>query len=269
MKKSVWEHIIIAIGVVSGIMTIISFLWLVLDVKISKIQVVVDFSFLFGKLGIWIFIFALVICTSSIIFLYIKQVTNKKKYNNLLLQFNQILKTLAELLTQSSVCAVSQMVVLLEEIKPFFDSIFRKPVNMGIKKIVTRDGKQYVMNVCDVRDDQKIGDTTLYELRNNTLFYKMYHKKEKNPLILMSGHDADQLFTFKDKKVQCYKSYMVLPIKESGEKGESRVVGFLTLDSLESKAFVKKNLFIVLPLLSTIAVYLYLLFSRDEKVPPE
>jgi hypothetical protein len=43
----------------------------------------------------------------------------------------------------------------------------------------------------------------------------------------------------------------------------------LTLDSLESKAFVEKNLFIVLPLLSTIAVYLYLFFSRDEKVPFE
>jgi hypothetical protein len=269
MRKSVWEHIIIAIGVVSGIMTIISFLWLVLDVKISKIQVVLDFSFIFGKLGLWIFIFALVICTSSIIFLYLKQVVNKKKYNNLLLQYNRILKTLAEQLIQSSVCVESQMVVILKELKPFFDSIFRKPVNIGIKKIVTRDGKQYVMNVCNVRDDLKRGNTTLYELLNNTLLYKLYHKKEKNPFILMSDHEGDQIFTYKGKSVQRYKSYMVLPINGSSEKGDSVVVGFLTLDSLESKAFVEKNLFIVLPLLSTIAVYLYLFFSRDEKVPFE
>ncbi|MDF2951525.1 MAG: hypothetical protein K0S18_1108, partial [Anaerocolumna sp.] len=123
-------------------MTIISFLWLVLDVKISKIQVVLDFSFIFGELGLWIFIFALAICTSSIIFLYMKQIVDKKKYNNLLLQYNLILKTLAEQLIQSSVCVESQMAVILKELKPFFDSIFRKPVNIGIKKIVTRDGKQ-------------------------------------------------------------------------------------------------------------------------------
>ena len=47
MWKKIKDFIVVAIGVISGILTIISFIWLVLDVKIEKLNLVIDLNFFF------------------------------------------------------------------------------------------------------------------------------------------------------------------------------------------------------------------------------
>lgn len=79
MVKKVFTFIIAAIGVVSGIMTIISFVWMVADIKIEKINIVLDFNFLFGKLGIWIFGLAMAVSISSITYLIIQRRWEREK----------------------------------------------------------------------------------------------------------------------------------------------------------------------------------------------
>ena len=52
MWKKIKDFIVVAIGVISGILTIISFIWLVLDVKIEKLNLVIDLNFFFGNIDI-------------------------------------------------------------------------------------------------------------------------------------------------------------------------------------------------------------------------
>ena len=51
MWKKIKDFIVVAIGVISGILTIISFIWLVLDVKIEKLNLVIDLNFFFVNIN--------------------------------------------------------------------------------------------------------------------------------------------------------------------------------------------------------------------------
>ena len=264
-KKSFWEYIISMIGLVSGIMTIISFMWLVLDIKITKVEVKLDFSFIFEKLGIWIFICALAICISSILFLYIKHLNSRRRSNDLLLQYSRIMRNATEQLYKSPPDddLQDQISSLLFEIKGFLDNLFRKPVNAEIKKIIIRDGEKYITNVCCAYEDYKTVNKALYKLNSNTLFSRLYNEGASS-FVIKSDKKISRLFIYGNQNVPNYSSYMILPI--SGINNTSPIVGFLTIYTMESKRFIDNYLYVVLPLLSAITVYLYAAFSKEKEL---
>lgn len=94
MWKKIKDFIVVAIGVISGILTIISFIWLVLDVKIKKLNLIIDLNFFFGNINIVLFLVTMIISLFSILLLRKEKVKNMKMRDEILLQYNKVLSTI-------------------------------------------------------------------------------------------------------------------------------------------------------------------------------
>lgn len=86
MLKKIINYIALVIGIISGIMTIISFLWLVLDIEIRKLQIKIDLNLVYVNILILLIgFFSLMLI--SVIYLIKSKFTERMKMKIILMRY--------------------------------------------------------------------------------------------------------------------------------------------------------------------------------------
>lgn len=267
MLKKIIDFIVVAIGVVSGILTIISFIWLILDVKIEKFNLVIDLNVFFANINIALFFVTMII---FLICIWILSNENKKRMkmrDDVLLHYNKILWIIQNgFLMRLEKGSDSYQKIVYEiicEIKLLFKVIYNKTIRIQIKMIQEGQGMEaYVQTICSTQEPLK----PMQKVKENSYFFELF--KTGKRYFSFSIKDKKNIYKYMSSNPNWkaeYASSLVLPIKKAHKSGTTDIVGFLCLDSLDIYAFTKDVNTLIVPLLDTITGYLYLILESKIK----
>lgn len=187
MWKKIKDFIVVAIGVISGILTIISFIWLVLDVKIEKLNLVIDLEFFFGNINIVLFLVTMIISLFCIWLLRKEKVKNMKIRDDILLQYNKVLSTIPKWflmsLEKGSGSCQKISYEIMYEIRFLFKEIYNKTIRVQIKMIQEGQGENVcVQTLCSTQGKLMLEQLSLQKIKENSDFYNCC-KQEKDILV--------------------------------------------------------------------------------------
>lgn len=266
MWKKKKAFIITSIGVISGLLTIITFIWQVLDIQIKKINIVIDLNWFFGNTGKYLMIFSISISFICVRILYKEFQKAKEKQKSILLHYNSILSILQKWVisdkNKENYYGLHIPSELICEIKNLFKDIYNKPVNIQIKMI----------DPLEKQNEPSVRTHWSTENQASEKIHVIQRIKENSDFSSLLSEGA-QFFSFstKNKKprkiykssnphwMEQYSSCLVLPIKKAKEDGLTKIVGFLCLDSIDPDTFNAEVNKLMLPMLESITDYLYLI----------
>lgn len=266
MWKRRKTFIITTIGVISGLLTIISFIWQVLDIQIKKINIIIDLNWLFGDVGKYIMIFTILISIICIRILCKEFQKAKKIQKIILLHYNSILSILQKWIicdrNKRNNYGLNIPSELIEEIKLLFKDVYNKTVNIQIKMIDSTEVQKnpYVRTYWSTENHTSNKIAKIERIKDNSEFdnlikdgahffsFSTKYKKLKNKY-----KSSDSRWMYK------YASCLVLPIKKAKEDGLTEIVGFLCLDSMDTDTFSLEVNKLIVPMLDSLTGYLYLI----------
>lgn len=269
MWKKRKNFIITSIGVISGLLTIITFIWQVFDIQIKKINIVIDLNWFFGNTGKYLMIFTISLSFICVKILYKEFQKAKEKQKNILLHYNSILSILQKWAisdkNKENNYGLNIPSELIYEIKNLFKDTYNKPVNIQIKMIDP-------INPLSEQDEPFV--RTHWSTENQALEeVPVIQRISENSDFINLLNEGTDFFTFstKNKKLknrykssnprwmEQYSSCLVLPIRKAEKDGLIIIVGFLCLDSINPDTFNSEVNKIMVPMLQSITDYLYLI----------
>lgn len=267
MWKKIRAVIITSIGVISSLLTIITFAWQVLDLQVKKINVVIDLNWLLGSTGKYLMIFSIFISFICARILYKEFQKAKEIQKTILLHYNSILSILQKwVISDKSKENEYELYIpseLIHEIKNLFKDIYNKPVNIQIKMIDTPEEQENA----SVRT--RWSTETPYErvdviqrIKNDSEFCSIL--SDGIPFFSFSTKDKKLKNKYKSSDPHWryrYSSCLVLPIKKPKKDGATKIVGFLCLDSIDPDTFNSETNKLMVPMLESITDYLYLIIT--------
>lgn len=264
MWKKLLNITVIIIGLVSGIMTIISFIWLVLDIKIEPISLVIDFNVPLNASGI---ISSVAIFFCCMLFLRKEKIRNKKRQEEILSHYNRALSIVQRwfLVNLQNINSIDDKQTLVsevtEQIKRFFKEIYKKTISVHIKIIRGTQNEDYYAQTFCSTDSFTVAHDSREPLKENTAFNSLF-ETGKVYFHYSTKHKTmpNYYITSDHRWFQKYSSLLVLPIKGVRENGEE-IIGFLWLDSIDPRTFDKETIKLMIPLLNTAVAYLYLVLK--------
>ncbi len=267
MWKKIKDFIVVAIGIISGILTIISFIWLVLDVKIKKLNLVIDLNFFFENINIALFLVIMIICLFYIGLMRKEEVKNMKMWDEILLRYNKVLSTIQKWFLISLEKGSDSYQKIAYEIRSLFKEIYNKTIRVQIKMIQEGQGVDaYVQTLCNTQEKLMPMQLSMQKIKENSDFlqliqtgegYFSFSKKSKKSTNMYMSSNPN----WREKHL----STLVLPIKKANENGMMDIVGFLCLDSSDADTFNEEVNRLIIPLLDTITGYLYLILESGIK----
>ena len=271
MWKKIKDFIVVAIGVISGILTIISFIWLVLDVKIEKLNLVIDLNFFFGNIDIVLFLVTMIISLFCIWLLRKEKVKNMKMRDEILLQYNKVLSTIQKwfLMSLEKGSGSYQKIAyeILYEIRFLFKEIYNKTIRVQIKMIQEGQGVDAcVQTLCSTQEKLMPVQLSMQKIKENSDFLQLLQTGGRYfSFSIKNRKSANMYMSSNPNWRKEYSSSLVLPIKKANESGVTDIVGFLCLDSLDADTFNEEVNRLIVPLLDTITGYLYLVLESGIK----
>lgn len=264
MWKIVRDFIAVIIGIVSGILTVISFVWSVLDVRIEKLNIVVDLNYVLGNANTLLILFAIMlVCLLYTLQLWRGKIKSKKISESILLQYNHIISIFQKNLFGESADkqGLGYLREIIEQIQFLFKRIYNKSIRVQIKMIL--EGNESVKVLCSTQ-----AEIEPYEqkIKENSEFISLCEKGDGFfSFSTKNKKSARRYFSSDPKWNHKYASLLVLPIKKAQENGATEIVGFLCLDSINNDTFNEKVRYLLVPLLDTISGYLYLAMRAGAK----
>lgn len=271
MWKKIKDFIVVAIGVISGILTIISFIWLVLDVKIEKLNLVIDLNFFFGNINIVLFLVTMIISLFCIWLLRKEKVKNMKMRDEILLQYNKVLSTIQKwfLMSLEKGSGSYQKIAyeIIYEIRFLFKEIYNKTIRVQIKMIQEGQGVDAcVQTLCSTQEKLMPVQLSMQKIKENSDFLQLLQTGGRYfSFSIKNRKSANMYMSSNPNWRKEYSSSLVLPIKKANESGVMDIVGFLCLDSLDADTFNEEVNRLIVPLLDTITGYLYLVLESGIK----
>ena len=271
MFIKVKDFIIGLISVISGILTIISFIWMVLDINITKVNITIDLKTAFDNISIIVFSVFFIMFIFCILLLRKEKLKNREKQKVILSEFNGILAMVQSWLIMSfkerkySSC-IGPMQYILKRMKLLFNSVFDKEVRIQVRVVsLDKDDYLYTHIMCDTKLIQNDIGRIKYKVENDVGFSTLINDKEKRYFSL-SLKDKKRLETYKNPSgniMQDYSSCLIVPIFTTKKDDTSNIMGFVSLYSLEANAFNLKFNELVVPLLEIIAGYLHIMLELE------
>lgn len=267
MWKKIKDFIVVAIGVISGILTIISFIWLVLDVKIEKLNFIIDLNFFFGNINIVLFLVTMIISLFCIWLLRKEKVKNMKMRDEILLQYNKVLSTIQKWFLMSLEKGSGSYQKIAYEIRFLFKEIYNKTIRVQIKMIQERQGVDAcVQTLCSTQEKLIPVQLSMQKIKENSDFLQLLQTGGRYfSFSIKNRKSANMYMSSNPNWRKEYSSSLVLPIKKANESGVMDIVGFLCLDSLDADTFNEEVNRLIVPLLDTITGYLYLVLESGIK----
>lgn len=258
--------IITSIGVISGILSIITFIRDIFKINIQPIVITIDLNWIFGSDNKILGIIILLVFIVCMFLLYVNCKKNRKIRNDILLHYNSILSILYHwVLCDKNDHGLGIPSELILEIKSLFQVVTNKPIDVQIKLIdVFRTKNASYMRTYWTTKANMSDNFKIEKIENNSDFFRLV-MREKGYVVFTrkkkQQKDIHKIFNPKWNYKKC--SCLVLPIKtiNKDKKNTVEVVGFLYIDSSDANAFsfgVRKAL---LPILKIITGYLYLIIK--------
>ena len=267
--------IVTAIGIISGILTIIQFIWAVMDIKTNKISIIIDLNYFIKGINGVLFSIPFAIFVLCIGILYRMNKSNKKIQEELMLYYSEILSIIQEWFSEerwkdanikSEPIIVTKGILFqcIHVLKNMFKDVFNKSVNVKIQIIREADGLDPTLStICNTdereafgeRDEQyviKVKDNTAYYslVVNGGRFFEYSSKNDKN---------ASTYFTSDPNWRRMYSSLIVVPMIRSKKAGKEVVQGFISISSIDKDAFNPDIKRLSIPIVETLAGYLLII----------
>lgn len=271
MKKKIGIYLVNTIGVVSGILTIITFMASVFDISFQKIYINIDINYFLGDWSILIFAIAFIILIVSILIklnIKKKEVLAKESFFmefGELLQFIQKFYGLQNRMNNFDIDLF--MIGVLERMRKIISIYSKRPITAKVMTISEQNGEQIMKTrwISSSIATPSVEMGKLYRISENTKFGNWIKDKMNNSYFYISGKDRVYDGLYKNSKLmlkQKHSSLLVVPIKKIKEN-EEKVVGFLSLD-LSDKNVFDINGGIVISMAQTVVSYLGVVIKESD-----
>lgn len=239
MKKKIGIYLINIIGIVSGILTIITFLSSICGFKFKKIYITIDINIFLKKWSVWIFISAFIILIFSLLVkIKINRIESAKK-DYFIKELNNILSDLYEYSQYNKRKHDKDLndfvIDVLAKLNNIISIYTARPIYLRLMMIEDKE-KKYVKEKYSSADNWQENGDALHKISDNTAFY-----------FLMGGDGEYFCYSIKDRIFEKfyktsdinwrrkYSSLLTVPIKSCGEKDD--IIGFLCLYSIDKNVF--------------------------------
>lgn len=268
MLIKVCKIIIYVLGAISSVVTIISGYFQYFDIKVSRAFIVIDFSFLNGNYGVFIFFISLISTFLFMIYVIsckrremIRDKMTSKKLNEVIFNMQSFLVENLKTCDMNIYDKEDIVNKTIYDIKQFFFEVLNIKVNVTIKIIVSDQSDIKNAKLMTKFDTFELYDVVRRNhncsfIKDNSEYFDIVSNK-KDYGFLNIGDEHLRRITISDSNWRrFYKSFVVIPIRNA----DQYPIGFLCVDSLSS-IFDSNTKKIVFPFLQTIAANLFLILS--------